>query len=196
MDFSQSLFSCCILATLSNIVEIHWCFTQILFAFTAKDFSSILPLFRLSKLNFLQNTFFQCTKQTCCEIWVHKTLYKETISHISTQHCSCWTWFSVTDAAVESAQPSFCTARCLNLVTPNLPPWNPPAWNFLRRETCRIIQFSKYAEWDGGSRIRVVQKNSFFNKQKIAIFCFFLDFDSRGRSNPIPKFYWPKLNLL
>ena len=122
MDFSQSLFSCCILATLSNIVEIHWCFTQILFAFTAKDFSSILSLFRLTKLNFLQNTFFQCTKQTCCEIWVHKTLYKETISHISTQHCSCWTWFSVTDAAVESAQPSFCTARCLNLVTPNLPP--------------------------------------------------------------------------
>ena len=122
MDFSQSLVSCCILATLSNIVEIHWCFTQILFAFTAKDFSSILPLFRLTKLNFLQNTFFQCTKQTCCEIWVHKTLYKETISHISTQHCSCWTWFSVTDAAVESAQPSFCTARCLNLVTLNLPP--------------------------------------------------------------------------
>ena len=74
---------------------------------------------------------------------------------------------------VESAQPTFCTARCLNLVTGNLP-WNPTAWNFLRRETCRIIQFSspplcdfsKYIKWDGGSyilfcsspRINFVQK--------------------------------------
>ena len=41
---------------------------------------------------------------------------------------------------VESAQPTFCTARCLNLVTGNLP-WNPTAWNFFHRETCRIIQF-------------------------------------------------------
>ena len=41
---------------------------------------------------------------------------------------------------VESAEPTFCTARCLNLVTGNLP-WNPTAWNFFHRETCRIIQF-------------------------------------------------------